>query len=510
MPTATLPVHYTELVKLCRESGTLGSIGALVGWDQETYMPKGGAKARAEQSSLLAGIVHERNTSDRLGELIAQCEADGDLNQDGSIESANLREMRRDYDLATKLPTDLVKALAQAQSEAQDTWKRARADNDFASFVPALTQVLDLTRQKGECYGYAEGGEVYDALINEFEPDTTAVEIERVFTPLRDRLSAFIAEVTDGGTAPKVDFLHRSIPVEKQHAFGQAITAQLGFDYDKGRLDVTTHPFCSGFGPGDTRMTTRYEPTNFPDAVGSTMHECGHGLYEQGLLKDGEYFGTPMASAVSLGIHESQSRMWENMVGRGKPFWNWALPVANKHFDNAFADIELDTFVKAMNTCTPSFIRVESDESTYNLHVMIRFELERAMIRGDLAIKDLPGAWNEKFKNFLGLDVPSDDKGCLQDVHWSFGLVGYFPTYTLGNLYAAQLWETITEQIPDLEAQMAKGEFGALLTWLRENIHQHGRRYSAAQLCERATGKALESEPLMRHLERRVKPAYGM
>ncbi len=510
MPIAILPKHYTDLIAFKRESGTLSSISALVSWDQETYMPTAGAKARAEQSSLLAGIIHERNTSSKLGDLIAQCEADTDLNDESTPEGANIREMRRDYDLATKLPTDLVKNLARAQSQAQEAWKHARANNDFPSFINDLTKVLDLTREKGECYGYPEGGEVYDALINEYEPDTTAKEIEAVFTPLRDRLSVFIADLAANGTPPKVDFLHRSIPVEKQHAFGQAITAQLGFDYNAGRLDTTTHPFCSGFGPGDTRMTTRYEPTNFPDAVGSTMHECGHGLYEQGLPKGGELFGTPLASAVSLGIHESQSRMWENMVGRGRPFWNWALPVANEHFDGAFDDIDLDTFVKSVNTCAPSFIRVESDESTYNLHVMLRFELERAMIAGDLAIKDLPDAWNSKFKSFLGLDVPDDARGCLQDVHWSFGLVGYFPTYTLGNLYAAQMWETINETIPDIDEQMAVGDFNALLAWLRENIHQHGRRYSAAQLCHRATGKPLEADPLIRHLERRVKPAYNM
>jgi carboxypeptidase Taq len=512
-PAATLPKHYTDLIALKRDSGTLSSISALVSWDQETYMPAGGADARAEQSSLLAGIIHERKTADRLGDLIAQCEADTDLvglGDEPTAEGANIREMRRDYDLATKLPNDLVKNLAQAQSQAQENWKHARANNDFPSFVPSLTKVLDLTREKGEHYGYADDGEVYDALLNEYEPDTTAKDIEAVFTPLRDRLSAFIKDLTDNGTAPKVDFLQREIPVGRQHAFGQAITAQLGFDYANGRLDTTTHPFCSGFGPGDTRMTTRYEPDNFADAVGSTMHECGHGLYEQGLPKTAELFGSPLSEAISLGIHESQSRMWENMVGRGQPFWNWALPVANKLFDGAFDDVNLDTFVKAMNTCTPSFIRVESDESTYNLHVMLRFELERAMIAGDLPIKDLPGAWNEKFKNFLGLDVPDDARGCLQDVHWSFGLVGYFPTYTLGNLYAAQLWETINEQIPDLDQQMSKGEFSALLTWLRENIHQHGRRFSAAQICQRATGKPLEADPLMRHLERRVKPAYSL
>ena len=506
----TLPKHYTDLCKLMHANGTLGSVAALVGWDQETYMPASGAHARAEQSSLLARLMHGQATDPEVGELITKCEDDSELNDARSAHGANIREMRRDYDKATKLPSDLVANLAKAQSEAQDIWKDARAKNDFPSFVPALTTVMDLTKEKGECLGYPEGGELYDAMLDQFEPGATAKEIESVFTPLRDRLSAFIAELKDNGTPPKMDFLSREIPVEKQDAFGKAVTAALGFDYSSGRLDTAAHPFCSGFAAGDTRMTTRYSPTNFPDAIGSTMHECGHGLYEQGIPKTGPFWGTPLTEAISLGIHESQSRMWENMVGRSRAFWTWALPLANKHFDGAFSDIDLDTFTKAMNTATPGFIRVESDESTYNLHVMLRFELERAMIRGDLAIKDLPEAWNTKFKDFLGLDVPNDATGCLQDVHWSFGLVGYFPTYTLGNLNAAQMWETILEQIPDLYEQIAQGEFGALLNWTREHIHQHGRRYSASETIERATGKPLGADPLMRHLESRVRPAYGL
>ncbi|MDF1870578.1 MAG: carboxypeptidase M32 [Phycisphaerales bacterium] len=510
MTTATLPKHYTELCKLMHAKGTLGSVAALVGWDQETYMPAGGANARAEQSSLLARLLHERASDPRVGELLVECEVDSDLNDPQSAHGANIREMRRDYDKATKLPSDLVANLAKAQSEAQDVWKDARKNNDFKSFVPALTNVMELTKEKASCLMTDEHNELYDALLGEYEPGSSAKEIAAVFTPLRDRLSAFIAELKDNGTPPQVDFLHREIPTEKQHAFGQAVTAAFGFDYTKGRLDTTTHPFCSGFGPGDTRMTTRYSTTNFPDAIGSTMHECGHGLYEQGIPKAGNMWGTPLTEAISLGIHESQSRMWENMVGRSKAFWSWALPLANKHFDGAYSDIDLDTFTKAMNTATPSFIRVESDESTYNLHVMLRFELECAMLRGELAIKDLPEAWNTKFKDFLGLDVPNDATGCLQDVHWSFGLVGYFPTYTLGNLNAAQMWETINEQIPDLDSQIASGEFSALLSWTRENIHQHGRRYTASENIERATGKPLGADPLMRHLESRVRPAYGL
>jgi carboxypeptidase Taq len=507
---ATLPKQYARLTEMLREADTLKSVGAMLGWDQETYMPAAAAPARAGQAALLARLHHERFTDPKVGELLAACESDPTLSAEGSETAANLREIRRDYDKATKVPGDLVAELARTGSEAQDVWKKARAKSDFAMFAPALEKMIGLTRRKAECLGVPEGGELYDALLDEYEPDARAAEIEAVFNPLRDRLSAFIADVKENGTPPKTDFMSRKISKAGQHAFGTAVLTALGFDFNAGRLDTTTHPFCSGMAAGDTRLTTRYEEDNFADALTSSMHECGHGLYEQGLPKSGPHAGTPLADSVSLGIHESQSRMWENFVGRSRPFWKWALPLANRHFDGALHDVDLDAMTAAMNTCTPSLIRVESDEPTYNLHVMIRFGIERAMIRGDLAIKDLPGAWNDSYKSLLGIDVPDDRRGCLQDVHWSFGLIGYFPTYSLGNLYAAQLWETINEQIPDLDAQTEKGEFGALLAWLRENIHRHGRRYTASQLCERATGKPLSADPLMRHLERRVKPAYGM
>ncbi len=505
-----LPAHYTEMTSLLREASTLGSVGALLGWDQETYMPPGAGRARAEQSSVIARLTHEKRTDPRLGELIRACEEDPEISDPSSETGANIRCIRRDFDKATKVPGDLVAELARTGSEAQDLWKHAREKSDFAAFAPALTKMLDLTRRKAECLGVTSGGELYDALLDEYEPDARASEIEAVFLPLRDRLSAFIADIRENGTPPRVDFTRREVPVEKQHAFGRAVVSALGFDFGAGRLDTTTHPFCSGMAAGDTRLTTRYAPDNFADALSSTMHEAGHGLYEQGLPKSGPFAGTPLADDVSLGIHESQSRMWENSVGRSRAFWAWALPLANRHFGGVFDDIDVDTMVPAMNTCTPSLIRVESDEPTYNLHVMIRFGLERSMIKGELAVADLPGAWNEQYKRLLGVDVPDDRRGCLQDVHWSFGLIGYFPTYSLGNLYAAQLWETINEQIPDLDARMERGEFGALLGWLRENIHKHGRRYTARELCERATGKALSADPLMRHLERRVRPAYGL
>ncbi|MEQ8769291.1 MAG: carboxypeptidase M32 [Phycisphaerales bacterium] len=508
MTTMMQSKAYADLLAYNRETATLGSVAGLLGWDQETYMPGAGADARAEQSSLLAGLLHGRATNERLGALIAACESDSDLTADTET-AAELREVRRDYDLATKLPGDLVRELAETGSKAQHVWKKARENNDFALFKPWLAKMVDLARRKAGCYGTPEGGEAYDALLDEYEPGATAREIESVFTPLGERLSAFIKDVADNGTPPDDAPLNVKVSDSAQHAFGLEVLAAMGFDLDAGRLDVTAHPFCSGFAPGDTRLTTRYRDERFTDALYGTMHEGGHGLYEQGLPK-ADKFGSPLASSISLGIHESQSRMWENLVGRSRQFWVWAKPIADRHFNGALDAFGVDDMTRAVNTANPSFIRVEADEATYNLHVMLRFEMERALLRGDLEAADVPAAWNARFKELFGLDVPDDRRGCLQDVHWSFGLIGYFPTYTLGNLYAAQFWETIAEEIPDLESKMERGGFGDLLAWLREKIHAHGKRYRAAELCEMITGKPLSADPLMRHLERRIRPAYGL
>ncbi len=509
------PRCYVELCTHLRDAATLGSVGSLLGWDQETYMPPAAAPFRAEQAAAIATLVHERQTSPRLGELIAECEADESLMAEGSETAANIREIRRDYDLATKLPGDLVAELARTGSQAQEAWKSARESNDFPAFAPWLEKMIALTRRKADCYGTPEGGERYDALLNEYEPGARAADIAEVFRPLRERLREFVRDVRENGEEPSDAPLKAKIKTGKQHKIGLAVLEAIGFDLKAGRLDVTTHPFCSGFAPGDTRLTTRYREQHFTDALYSTMHEAGHGLYEQGLpktLPDESgvgLFGTPLAESISLGIHESQSRMWENFVGRSKSFWKWALPRIAEHTD-ALADCKAKDMFRAVNRVEPSLIRVEADEGTYNLHVMVRFEIERALLRGDLEVKDVPGVWNEMYREDLGVDVPDDKRGCLQDVHWSFGLVGYFPTYTLGNLYAAQFWEQIVQDIPDLEAGFAEGQFKPLLDWLREKIHRHGRRYRAAELCERITGKPLSPDPLMRHLERRVRPAYGL
>jgi len=515
-PTAELPsdlsAHeaFAKLVAMRAEASHLQSVSALLAWDQETYMPDKAAEARAAQSGLMAGLVHRRSTDPRMGELLTICEGDGELNAEGSPTAADLRELRRDYEKATRLPESLVRELAEAGSAAQQAWKAARSADDFGAFRPHLEKMLDLSRTKAEALGVPDGGELYDALLDQYEPGARSAEIESIFNPLRERLSAFIQDIADNGTAPDTSMLDVNVPEAAQHAFGLEVLAAMGFDLEAGRLDTTTHPFCEGTAPGDTRLTTRYRESRFTDALYGTMHEGGHGLYEQGLPKTVGEAGMPSQDSVSLGIHESQSRLWENFVGRSEAFWTWAKPIADRHFGDALSGVSPAQLAAAVNTAEPSFIRVEADEGTYNLHVMLRFELERAMVRGDLKPADLPAAWNERFKELFGLDVPSDAKGCMQDVHWSFGLLGYFPTYTLGNLYAAQQWEALNRTMPDLNDQIARGEFSNLLGWLNNHIHVHGRRYPAGELNKMATGQELSADPLMKHLERRIKPAYGM
>lgn len=506
---------YADLSTYLRECATLHAVGNVLGWDQETYMPSGGASARGDQAALIARLHHERVSAPELGDLIAGSESEIDANAD-TAEAANIREARRDYDRRTRIPAELVSRLAAARSAAQHAWKGARENNDFETFRPHLDTVLGLTREMAECL--STGGELYDALLDEYEPDAKATDIEAVFTPLRQRLSDLIKDIADNGTPPNTEILSANIPAARQEAFGRFVADACGFAFNRGRLDVTVHPFCEGVAPGDTRMTTRYREDSWTDALYGTMHEMGHGLYEQGLPlgerhgqgdADDQY-GLPMGEAVSLGMHESQSRLWENAVGRSEAFWQFALPHAQRLMGDAFAGQTPASLAAAVNTATPSLIRVESDEGTYNLHVMIRFEIERAMIRGDLSTADLPAAWNDRYKEFLGVDVPNDREGCLQDVHWSFGLIGYFPTYTLGNLHMAQLWRAIQRDISDIESKIAAGEFAPLLAWLRTNIHQHGRRYSANELTKRATGEDLSPDPLVEYLEAKLRPNYGL
>jgi carboxypeptidase Taq len=507
MTTATTSA-YADLADHLGDVETWRTIQRTIGWDQETMMPPAAAELRARQLETLSALVHTRFTDARVGELIAACEADPDVAGD-PVRAANIRELRHDYDKATKLPTELVAELSKTASLGMAAWKDARAKNDFSIFLPWLEKTFELNRRKAECFGIpAWGHELYDALMDDYEPGMPATQVAETFAPLRAFTVELLDRVKNAGGAPDLSAVLVETPIEKQKAFSRRVVEAMGFDFNAGRMDDAVHPFCEGPGPGDTRITNRYRPDGWLDQLSSATHEAGHGMYEQGVRK-ADFFGLPVGEAVSLGVHESQSRMWENMVARSRPFWEWALPVAKEILGAPLKDLDVDTVFRCDNIVRPSFIRVEADEVTYNLHIMLRFDLERAMIAGDLACKDLPGVWNERMKSDFGLDVPDDAKGCLQDIHWSMGAVGYFHTYSLGNLYAGQLWDAMGEAMPDREQKIARGEFAPILQWLREQVHVHGRLYTPGELCEKATGRPLDSKHLMGHLERKVAAVYG-
>jgi carboxypeptidase Taq len=456
----------------------------------------------------LAKLSHEMATSKRIGELLEQCEADSNIAKNPlSVAAVNVREIRRDYDRRTRLPAELVEEEAKLASISQHVWAGARKESDFKKFQPYLEKIVALLRRKAQCYGWAKGGEAWDALAEDYEPGCTAKYVEGVFTPLRDRLQNLLDDLLSSKKKPSNAFNEYKLPLDQQAKFVRFIAEGIGFDFNCGRLDISTHPFCGGSHCNDVRLTTRYTETCLNDGLGSVMHECGHGIYEQGLLE--EHINTPMGQAVSLGIHESQSRMWENQVGRSRAFWKWAHPKLKSYFGPGVKKFNFDAVYGAANVVEPGFIRVEADEATYNMHIMVRFEIERAILAGDLQVKDIPGVWNTKYKQYLNLKVPNDRLGCLQDVRWSTTSMGYFPTYTLGNLYCAQFFETAIQEMPDLPKQFQKGKFDALKAWLNKNIHAHGRRYLPADLCRKVTGKPLSADPLLRHLEGKLRLLYG-
>ena len=499
---------YDELLRLVRRAALLGSCGSVLGWDRETYMPTGGNEHRAEQLSLLAGVAHEWNVNPRIGELLDHLQ-DSELNDGHDTDSVvNLREIRRGYERAGKLPQRLVEEMSRVTALAQHQWAEARAGGDFAQFAPWLKKIVKLKREEAAAIGYAEAGEPYDALLDEYEPGALSADIASVFNALREELVPLLEDIAGAERQPNTSLLERRFPVAQQEAFGREAAAAIGFDFNCGRLDVTTHPFCSGFGPGDCRLTTRYDEQFFSSSFFGTLHESGHGMYEQGLVKDA--FGTPLGTAVSLGIHESQSRMWENLVGRSPQFWQYFYTRAQELFAESLGCVSQDDFVFAINAVSPSFIRVEADEVTYNLHIMLRFDLERDLIAGRLEPDDVPDAWNERFASDFGITPGSAAEGCLQDVHWSAGLFGYFPTYALGNMYAAQFFAAAKEQIPGLEEQFAQGQFSELLNWLREHIHQQGQRFPATRLVEVVTGRPFSNRALMDQLNSRFRPLYGI
>jgi carboxypeptidase Taq len=479
------------------ETSHLESAGSLLAWDQRTYLPPNGHPHRAKQLALMARLVHLRAIDPRIGERLVDV-ADTDLVVDKtSPEAVNAREWRRAYDRAIRIPTRLAEDLARATSEAETCWETARQQNDWAAFKPKLVRVLDLLREKAEAIGYKE--EAYDALLEDYEPGQTTRALQTLFGQLKNDLVPLLERINASSVQPDTDILYRSFPVPAQKQFARSMAKTLGYDLRSGRIDTTAHPFTIDIGPRDIRITTRYFEDFFSPALFGTIHEAGHAMYEQGLQT--EYWGTPLGKPISLGVHESQSRLWENMVGRSAGLWQYAFQSAVDTFDAlAGPDVTLNSFLLAINAVTPSPIRVEADEVTYNLHILLRFEIELMLLRGDLNVDDLPDAWNEKMSEYLGLTPPDLASGVMQDVHWSAGLVGYFPTYTLGNLYAAQLFAKADQELGGLDEQFARGEFKPLLEWLRKNVHRHGSTYLPADLITQATGAPPDPQHFIRYL----------
>jgi len=492
-----LKAHHVETV-------VLESMGAVLHWDQSTMIPKAGHAHRSEQFAALAGLTHQRRSDPRVGEALAACEGFVAEQDPSDVQAANVREWKRTYERASKIPADLAVALARAASLGETTWQRTRPDNDWETFRPHLDELIRLRREEAEAVGYAN--EPYDALLDEYENGETAANLEPLFATLREAMVTLLDRIQGSSRRPDPGILDSDYPVAAQRAFCAMVSQSLGFDMQAGRIDDSAHPFSTRIGPGDTRITTRYNPRDLTEALFGVIHESGHAMYSQGI--PAEHYGTPSGASVSLGVHESQSRLWENLVGRSAGFWRHFYPAAQDAFPCLEAVREAD-FLFAVNEVKPGLIRVDADEVTYNLHILLRFELELALMRGDLTTADLPAAWNEKMIEFLGVTPPDYASGVMQDVHWSAGLMGYFPTYTLGNVYAAQLFEAADAALGGLAPRFEKGEFAPLLGWLREHVHTWGSRLPPRELIRRATGKNPDPEALIRGLSRKYGALYG-
>jgi len=491
---------YDELTAHLRRSYTLDSVVGLLGWDEQVNLPPGAAGERAEQFSVLAEISHAAASAPQVGKMLAALEGQGGgLTADQRVV---VRQARRDYDRATKLPADFVREKAVQVSRGYHAWAEARAADDFKGYVPVLEKNLELARREAAFLGYADAP--YNAMLDNHDPGLTAAVVERLFAELKQELTPFVRAIAASPVRPKADAL-RGFPVGEQRTFLREVTGKLGFDYQRGRIDVSLHPFCSGSGD-DVRMTTRFKEDEPLDSLFSSIHETGHGLYEQGL--PAAHRGTGLSMAAGMAVHESQSRLWENQVARGRGFWKFFEPRFRALFPAQTAVVTSDELYLAINAVVPTPIRVDSDEVTYNLHIIMRFEIEKRLFDGTLAVKDLSAAWKALSEELLGLTPPNDREGVLQDVHWSGGAFGYFPSYALGNMIAAQLWYRVLALRPGIEEEFARGDFTWLLGWLRENIHTQGRRFDALELVRRVTGEELSPRSLMRYLHERYGGLY--
>jgi len=510
-PSTSASADYPQLLTHLGRIHKLETIAQLLGWDEQVNLPKGSADLRAEQHAVLAETIHAAASAPELGELIESLSSEeGQGGTLGEDERLVVREAQRDYDRATKLPVEFVRAKAAQSSVGFHAWARARAEDDFASYAPVLERNLELAREEAAYLGWeGEGGlRAYDYMIDKHDPGLSAAVIERLFGELRAGLVPLVREITerDDGRARAVRARLRGFPVDAQREFLGEVTQRLGFDYERGRIDVSLHPFCAGTG-ADIRMTTRFNEDEPLDSLFSAIHETGHGLYEQGLPL--AHHATALGKAAGMGVHESQSRLWENQVGRSRAFWVFFEPRFREKFSEPLRGVSSEDLYLAVNAVEPTLIRVDADEVTYNLHIILRFEIERQLFSGALAVRDLPEAWRALSRELIGLEPESDRVGVLQDVHWSDGAFGYFPSYCLGNMIAAQLWEAVSAEEVGLEGDFARGDFGRLLAWLRKNVHMAGKRYDALELTQRVTGKPLSAAPLLRYLRERYVPLYS-
>jgi carboxypeptidase Taq len=492
---------WGELERRMRELAELGRVAALLSWDQQTMMPPGGSEGRARALATMRVLRHQRLVDPRLGELLDQL-GDGGLDPE---RAAMVRIMARAHGRAARLPDDLVRRISVTGTRGNAAWKRARAAGDFTILQPHFTEMVVLKREQADLIGH--DGERYDALLDAFEPDMRTARLVPLFAELRRDLAELLAAIRAAPPPPDPPFTGR-FPAERQIAFTERVLADLGFDLEAGRQDISAHPFSTTIALRDVRVTTRvYEDDPF-SAVFSTIHEAGHGMYDQGF--DPRFEDLPLASAPSLGAHESQSRLWENIVGRSRPFWDHYTPLLRETLGPALGGMDAEAVHRHINRVQPSLIRVEADEVTYNLHILIRFELELRLLRGELDVADLPEAWDAAYDEHLGVRPPDASDGVLQDIHWSEGSIGYFPTYTLGNLYAAMLWRRLAADVPDVDAAIGEARFAPILDWLREHVHRPGHLLECEPLMQRVTGESLSHRPFMDYLWGKFGPLYGV
>ncbi len=475
---------------------------SVLNWDQETYLPQKGASLRAQQISTLTKIAHQLATSEELGDLLHQLSEQENLNE---WERRNVTESLSAYQKKQKYNTEFVVRLSKVTSECYQSWLKARTASDFSIFQPALEEMIQLKREECELLGYDE--HPYDALLDQFEPGEKTSNLLPLFKDVHQQLVDFVKEISDRSQVED-QWMYKYYPKDKQWQFGLEVLEQMGYDFKAGRQDVSAHPFTTSFGSNDVRVTTRIDEYNLYEMIWSCIHEGGHALYEQGLKQ--EDYGLPTGNYLSLGIHESQSRLWENNVGRSLPFWKANYKRLQEAFPENLQTVDLEKFYKTVNIVKPSLIRTNADELTYHFHILIRFLIEKELIEGSIKVKDIPQIWNQKYKEYLNIDVPSDKEGCLQDIHWSHGSLGYFPTYSLGSFYAAQFYQQAEKEIPDLEYQITNGNMRPLLQWLRTKIHQYGKFYTAEDLCIAITGEKLTFQYFMDYAKKKYGYIYGL